>query len=93
MDVRGHYKVHRMAPDEALQKYIVSASRDAVMFADDPLKNPYYVASIIKDFRGPATNVRYSWAPPGGSRRAGWPRQARSRTSRPRVCGLPVGTR
>ena len=62
-DVRGHYKVHQMAPDEALQKYIVSASRDAVMFSQDPMKNPSIVAAL-QDFRGPATNMMYP-APTG----------------------------
>jgi hypothetical protein len=77
MDVRGTYKVHRLAPDIALQKYIVSSARDAVMFSDDPFKNLGVVAAL-KDFPSPRTNVRYpgptgekggmpaSWRPYGG---------------------------
>ena len=77
MDVRGTYKVHKIAPDIALQKYIVSSSRDAVMFADDPFQNLGIVAAL-KDFPSPRTNVRYpgptggeggmpaSWRPYGG---------------------------
>ena len=77
MDVRGTFKVHKIAPDIALQKYIVTSSRDAVMFADDPFQNLGIVAAL-KDFPSPRTNVRYpgptgekggmpaSWRPFGG---------------------------
>jgi hypothetical protein len=82
MDVRGTYKVHSIAPDIALQKYIVSSARDAVMFADDPSKNMGVVAAL-KDFPSPRTNVLYpgptgergkpaSWRPfEGGAQPAG----------------------
>ena len=73
---RGTYKVHSIAPDVALQKYIVSSARDAVMFADDPMQNLGIVAAL-KDFPSPRTNVMYpgptgekgmpaSWRPYGG---------------------------
>lgn len=77
MDVRGTYKVHKIAPDIAMQKYIVTSSRDAVMFSDDPFQNLGIVAAL-KDFPSPRTNVRYpgptggdggmpaSWRPYGG---------------------------
>ena len=58
MDVRRNYKVHRIAPDIALQKYVVTSARDAVMFSDDPFSNPGVVAAL-QDFRQPLTNVRY----------------------------------
>lgn len=65
MDVaRGLYKVHKIAPDIALQKYIVTSSRDAVMFADNPFDNIGIVAAL-KDFPSPRTNVRYP-GPTGG---------------------------
>jgi len=69
MDVRGNYKVHRIAPDIALQKYIVSSARDAVMFADDPLANKSIIAAL-KDFSIGRTNVRYP-APTGEKKGAG----------------------
>lgn len=63
MDARGVYKVHRMAPDISLQKYIVASARDAVMFSDDPMKNLGVVAAL-KDFPSPRTNAMYP-GPPG----------------------------
>ena len=58
-NVRGSYTVHRMAPDIALQKYIVSSARDAVMFADDPFANPGVVAAL-KDYKIGPTSARYA---------------------------------
>jgi hypothetical protein len=77
MDVRGTYKVHSIAPDISLQKYIVTSARDVVMFSDNPLENLGVIAAL-KDFPSPRTNVRYpgptgekggmpaSWRPYGG---------------------------
>lgn len=65
MDVRGLYKVHRIAPDIALQKYIVSSARDAILFSDNPFSNLGIVAAL-KDFPNPRTNVRYP-GPTGGA--------------------------
>lgn len=63
-DVNGHYKVFKMAPDIALQKYIGSAARDVVMFSQNPMADKNVLAAL-QDFRGPNTNVRFP-GPTGG---------------------------
>jgi len=57
-NVRGTYKVHTMAPDISIQKYIVTSARDAALFSTKPFDDPAVLAAL-RDYPLPKTNIHY----------------------------------